>query len=90
MCADGSIEMEMNAAAALVLENIRALLISGGFTMADVVKTTVYLTDIAQFGVFNDVYARYFSAPFPARTTVEVSRLPKNAPVEIDAIAMRG
>jgi 2-iminobutanoate/2-iminopropanoate deaminase len=70
-----------------VLENIRALLEAGGLSFPDVVRTTVFLADLNDFGAMNEVYGEYFQPPAPARATVEVARLPKDARVEIDAIA---
>jgi 2-iminobutanoate/2-iminopropanoate deaminase len=70
-----------------VLENIGALLRAGGLDFSAVVRTTVYLTDLEDFGAMNAVYGGYFSEPFPARATVQVARLPKDARVEIDVIA---
>jgi 2-iminobutanoate/2-iminopropanoate deaminase len=70
-----------------VLENLKAILQAGGAGMGAVVKTTVYLTDMAEFARMNEVYARYFGPEAPARATVQVSALPKGAKVEIDAIA---
>ena len=60
-----------------------------GMTMADVVKVNVFMADLSEFATMNDVYGRYFSAPFPARAAVEVSRLPKDALVEIEAVAYK-
>lgn len=71
------------------LKNVREILIASGLTMNDVVKTTVFMTDLGQFAAMNEVYARNFKAPFPARATVEVSALPKGAAVEIEAVAVR-
>lgn len=71
-----------------VLENMRGLLAAGGAGFAQVVKTTIYLADIADFAVVNEIYATYFSAPYPARATVQVARLPRDVRVEIDAIAL--
>ncbi|MBO5490706.1 MAG: reactive intermediate/imine deaminase [Desulfovibrio sp.] len=68
-------------------ENVMALLRSQGLSAANVVKTTVFITDIAAFAAVNAVYAKYFTAPCPARSCVEVSRLPLGALVEIEAIA---
>ncbi|MBI4978094.1 MAG: reactive intermediate/imine deaminase [Spirochaetes bacterium] len=85
----GKVETEIAAAVTLVFDNIKNILSAAGFTMNDVVKTTVYLKDMGSFQAMNDVYARTFSAPYPARTTVEVSRLPKDVPVEIEVIAQR-
>lgn len=70
-----------------VLKNLKAILEAGGAELGSVVKTTVYLTDLADFPRMNEVYARYFGADPPARSTVEVTRLPRGARVEIDAIA---
>ena len=72
---------------AQVLQNIRALLASQGLSPQNVVKTTVFLTDIAAFGAVNDVYATLFDAEPPARSCVEVSALPKGALVEIEGVA---
>lgn len=77
------------AEAARVLDNLTAVLSAAGLALADVVKTTVYLVDLAEFGAMNDVYGRYFSAPYPARATVQVVALPAGARVEIEAIAVR-
>ena len=71
-----------------VLKNIDALLAAAGATFADVVKTTVYLTDLVDFAAVNDVYGRWFAPPYPARATVQVAALPRGALVEIDAIAI--
>lgn len=69
------------------IENLRAVLAAAGVTLADVVKTTVFLKDMEQFAEMNRVYAEYFPSDPPARSTVEVARLPRNAMVEIEAIA---
>ncbi len=71
------------------IENIKALLESEGLSLSNVVKTTVFLSDIADFVAMNGVYAEMFSAPFPARSAFEVAALPKNAKVEIECIAHR-
>lgn len=70
-----------------VLANVRAVLEAGGASMADVTKTTVYMTDLGQFGAMNEVYAEAFGDHAPARATVQVAALPLGALVEIDAIA---
>ncbi len=70
------------------LRNVAAILAAAGVGMADVVKTTVYLTDLADFGAMNEVYAAAFGGHAPARATVEVAALPAGARVEIDAIAV--
>ena len=69
------------------LKNIRAILEAAGMTMANIVRATVYLTDLNNFGAVNEVYAGFFAGDYPARVCVEVSGLPKEALVEIDAIA---
>ncbi len=71
-----------------VLKNLREVLKEGGATLASVVKTTVYLKDLNKFSEMNSVYAEYFREPYPARATVEVSKLPKGVELEIDAIAI--
>lgn len=72
-----------------VLTNLKAVIEGAGFTMEQVVKTTVYLTDIKDFQGMNEVYAEFFSKGKPARATVAVASLPKGAKVEIDAIAFK-
>lgn len=71
-----------------VLQNLKAVLEEGGGSLASVVKTTVFLADLNDFAAMNEVYARFFPQPAPARATVEVARLPKEARVEIDLIAV--
>jgi 2-iminobutanoate/2-iminopropanoate deaminase len=71
-----------------VLANLSAVLAAAGSSLAAVVKTTVFLTDFSDFAEMNGVYAEHFGDPPPARSTVEVTRLPKGARVEIDAIAL--
>ena len=70
-----------------VMRSAGAILAAAGADFPDVVRTTVYLVDLADFGAMNEVYARYFAAPEPARSTVQVAGLPKGASVEIDMIA---
>jgi 2-iminobutanoate/2-iminopropanoate deaminase len=70
-----------------VFDNLAAVLKAGGRSFADVVRTTVFLADMNDFTAVNDVYGTYFSTPYPARATVQVARLPKDARVEIDLIA---
>jgi reactive intermediate/imine deaminase len=70
-----------------VLKNLEAILVAGGCTFGDVVRTTIYLVDLAHFATVNEIYARFFQAPHPARVTVQVSALPRGSLVEIDAIA---
>lgn len=72
-----------------VLENIRALLESQSLNFTHVVKTTVFLSDMTHFAAMNEVYGKYFVADYPARSTIQVARLPKDALVEIEIIASR-
>ncbi len=69
------------------LQNVKAILDDQKLTFAHVVKSTVFLTDLANFAGMNEVYAQYFTADFPARSTVQVAALPKGASVEIEVIA---
>lgn len=71
------------------LTNIKNILAEAGLTMENVVKTSVFLADMADFAEMNEVYAQFFSAPFPARSAVAVKTLPKNARVEIECIAVK-
>ncbi len=71
------------------LENLQVTLAAAGLTMANVVKTTIFLHDMDDFAAINEVYAGFFSEPYPARSTVQVTRLPKDVRVEIEAIAIR-
>jgi 2-iminobutanoate/2-iminopropanoate deaminase len=70
-----------------VLDSVGALLKAAGLSFANVVRTTVFLADMNDFGAVNQVYGTYFVEPYPARATVQVARLPKDARVEIDVIA---
>jgi 2-iminobutanoate/2-iminopropanoate deaminase len=70
------------------LNNLKAIVEEAGGTMASVLKTTVYLDDIREFGDMNEVYATFFKEPYPARAAFEVARLPKDAKVEIEAIVL--
>lgn len=71
------------------LENIKAILAEGGKDLSDVLKTNVLLSDIADFAAMNEVYAEYFSAPYPARSCFQVAALPMGAKVEIEVICKR-
>ena len=73
-----------------VMENINALLAAAGADFNQVVRTTVFMIDLGEFAAMNEIYASYFSAPYPARSTVQVSKLPKDVRVEIDVIAVLG
>jgi 2-iminobutanoate/2-iminopropanoate deaminase len=72
-----------------VLLNLHAVLIAGGADMNTVIKTTVFMKDMRDFQAFNGVYAEFFKEPFPARSCVQVAALPKEALVEIEAVAVR-
>lgn len=71
------------------LENIKSILEAAGYSMSDVVKTTVLLKDIAEFGDMNTIYAEYFNEPYPARAAFQVAALPKGGRVEIEAVAVK-
>ncbi len=71
------------------LTNVRSILAEAGYTMGDVVKTTVLLADISEFAAMNAVYAEFFAEPFPARAAFQVAAVPKGAKVEIEAIAVK-
>jgi 2-iminobutanoate/2-iminopropanoate deaminase len=81
--AEGGIEAQTER----VLENLRSVLEAAGSSLDRVLKTTVFLKDMAEFPRMNDVYARYFPGDAPARATVEVARLPRDVRVEIDCVA---
>lgn len=72
----------------LVLKNISTIVAAAGKTMDDIVKTTIYLTNMQNFPIVNTLYASFFTAPYPARSTVEVARLPKNVMIEIESILL--
>lgn len=73
---------------ARIIENIKAILEEAGSSLDHVVKTTVFLTDMGDFVDMNEVYADYFSSHYPARSTIQVAALPKNARIEMEAIAI--
>ena len=79
----GNIDVQTKQA----LENIKSILESGGYSLQNVLRTTIFLTDINDYAVVNETYSQYFKSSRPARSTVQVSRLPKDVHVEIDAIA---
>jgi 2-iminobutanoate/2-iminopropanoate deaminase len=72
-----------------VLDSVGALVSDAGLTLADVVRTTVFLADMNDFAAMNEIYRTYFSEPYPARSTVQAARLPRDARIEIDVIAFR-
>lgn len=71
-----------------VMENIKGLLAAAGADFTTVVRTTVFMIDLGEFAAMNEIYASYFAAPYPARSTVQVARLPRDVRVEIDVIAV--
>ena len=79
---------DVRAQAKRVMQNLEAVLKAGGASFAQVVKTTIFLQDLADFGAVNEVYGSFFKEAPPARATVQVAGLPKGALVEIDAIAL--
>lgn len=81
------VEGGVEAQAVRVFENLTAVLEAAGSSMADAVKITMYLADMGDFAAVNEIYARYFAEPYPARSAVQAAYLPKGALVEIDAIA---
>lgn len=83
---DGGVQAQAERA----LQNLSAVLEAAGVGMNDVVKTTVFLADIGDFGAVNDVYGRFFGEPHPARSALQAGALPKGALVEIEAIARTG
>ncbi len=85
----GEIINEIKTATRQVLANIQTILQGAGLKMTDIVKTTIFLTNMEDFPAVNEIYAGFFPEGPPARSTVEVSALPKNAPLEIEAIAIR-
>ncbi|HEX6570277.1 MAG TPA: RidA family protein, partial [Acidimicrobiales bacterium] len=83
---DGSLARERDSAIDAALDTLRRRLADAGYTLADVAKTTVFLTDMGWLPALNDAWARAFAEPRPARTAVEVRALPRGAPIEIDAV----
>lgn len=83
------VQSDIKAETAKVMENLKAILIAANMDFSNVVKTTIYCTDLANFAAINEVYGSYFSSDFPARETVQVVKLPLNANVEISVIAVK-
>jgi 2-iminobutanoate/2-iminopropanoate deaminase len=73
-----------------VMENIKALLAAGGADFSTIARTTVFMVDLGEFAAMNEIYSSYFTAPYPARSTVQVVKLPRDVRVEIDVIAVLG
>ncbi len=85
----GKLEEGAVAQTSRALRNIEAILGAADLSLMDVVKTTVFLTDLSDFQAVNEEYAKHFSPPYPARTTVQAAALPRGAKVEIEAVAAR-
>jgi 2-iminobutanoate/2-iminopropanoate deaminase len=84
----GEISGDISGQTHQVLENLKSILLAAGATPADVLKTTVFLKNLDDFSAMNAVYGEYFAADAPARSTIEVSRIPRGALVEIEAVAV--
>ena len=83
----GPLPADIKAQTERVLENIKLILEDQKLTFANVVKTTVFMTNLSDFAAMNEIYAKYFTADFPARSTVQVAALPRGASVEIEVLA---
>jgi len=81
------VEGDIGARARRVFDNLTSVMQEAGGSLSDIVKLTIYLVDLEQFGQVNEVMAEYFDAPFPSRATVAVAALPKGAPIEVEAVA---
>ena len=88
--ATGVLAEGVEAQAEQALQNIQAVLAAAGCTMANVIKTTVFLADIADFGKINEIYAKYFTGETPARSCLQAGALPKGALFEIEVVAYKG
>ncbi|MEW8955630.1 RidA family protein [Clostridium sp.] len=86
--ATGNVSDDVKEQARQSLANVKAILEEAGTTMNKVVKTTVFIKDMNDFAAINEVYSTFFAEPFPARSCVEVARLPKDVKVEIEVIAL--
>lgn len=81
------VDGDIRAQTRRVLDNVREVLGAAGVGFSDVVKTSIFLTDLGDFAAVNEIYAEYFSIPFPARSTIQVAALPKGSRVEIEVVA---
>lgn len=86
---NGTVSADVAEQTRQCLENLKAVLEAAGSSMDRVVKTTVFITDMDQFGVINEVYSGFFAQPYPARSCVQVAKLPKGVSVEIEAVALK-
>ena len=82
------IEGDFHAHVKQAFDNLKAVVIAAGAVLSDIVKLTIFLRDMNQFSMVNDIMATYFVVPYPARAVVEVSRLPKDALIEMDAVVI--
>ena len=85
----GKVITDIKSATSQILNNMQIIMEAAGLKLTNIVKTTIYLKNISDFAVVNEVYAGFFSEDPPARSTIEVSALPKGVPIEIEAIAAR-
>lgn len=83
------IQHDIQAETTKVMENVKAILVAAGMDFSNVVKTTIYCTDLGNFAAINEAYGKFFTANFPARETVQVVKLPLNANVEISVVAVK-
>ncbi|MBQ7938144.1 MAG: RidA family protein [Oscillospiraceae bacterium] len=86
---DGSVSEDISEQTRQALLNLKAVVEAGGSSFEKVVKTTVFITDMAQFSAINAVYAEFFTEPYPARSCVQVAALPKGVSIEIEAVALK-
>lgn len=86
---DGSVSADISEQTRQALLNLKAVIEAGGSSLDKVIKTTVFITDMAQFGAINAVYAEFFAEPYPARSCVQVAALPKGVSIEIEAVVLK-
>ncbi len=86
---DGSVSEDISEQTRQALLNLKAVVEAGGSSFEKVIKTTVFITDMAQFGAINAVYSEFFTEPYPARSCVQVAALPKGVSIEIEAVALK-
>ena len=89
VASNGTVSNDIVEQAHQALKNLKAVLEAAGCSMDSVVKTTVFISDMDQFGAINAVYEQYFSRPYPARSCVQVAKLPKGVGIEIEAVATK-
>ena len=86
---DGSVSEDISEQTRQALLNLKAVVEAGGSSFEKFIKTTVFITDMAQFGAINTVYSEFFTEPYPARSCVQVAALPKGVSIEIEAVALK-